>query len=611
VTTPAPSDKPVAEDFAQEIQAQLTALLYRNAGIGQIVNVSVASAVAYLGYHHGTGLFAVAWLLWMYLVSLGRYLLALRYRATAPDVAGSAAWRTRYLVSIVLTGASWIAGTGTIMWHGDDPVRFMTALALAGMVAGAVPILAPVILAFRLYAIPMLGGTAAIIFSFADNQLHWIFGVLTLVFLAAALRSARYLHDTLVASIRLSLEMDQQAKRLEQALVAAEAANHAKSRFLATMSHEIRTPMNGILGMAQLLLHPTLEQGEREDFARTILTSGQTLLTLLNDILDLSKIEAGKLNLEAKVFEPQQVVHETLLLFSDMAAQKGLRLEASWDALGERRYVGDSHRLRQMLSNLVSNAIKFTGSGQVGIEANEIGRDAQGALLEFAVTDTGIGIPADKRDILFMPFSQAHSSTTREFGGTGLGLSIVRTLAEAMGGGAGVDSEFGKGSRFWFRIRVGIVAAGEDTRNAQRPAALPAAAAAASAAAFGHVLIVEDIALNRAVLASLMSKLGVTVAMAEDGQQGVAAILRGDPVDLVLMDVQMPVLDGIAATRRIRAWEAANGRPRVPIIAVTANAFEEDRRRCLEAGMDDFIAKPVTFDTLRSVLVRWLGAAKG
>ena len=603
------SDKPTDEDLAPEIQAQLTALLFRNAGTSQAVNVAVASAVAYLGYHHGSGTIAVVWLLWMYLVSLGRYVLARRYRTAAPGVADSDVWRTRYVAGTVLAGISWLAGAGTIMWHGTDPVRFMAALALTGMVGGAVPILAPVIRAFRLYAIPMLGGTALIIFSFADNQLHWIFGVLTLVFLGAMLRSARYLNESLASSIRLGLEMDHLAKHLEQARHAAEAANNAKSRFLATMSHEIRTPMNGILGMAQLLLHPTLEQGEREDFARTILTSGQTLLTLLNDILDFSKIEAGKLKLEAKVFEPQQVVHETQLLFSDMATQKGLRLEASWDALGARRYMGDSHRLRQMLSNLVSNAIKFTPRGQIGIEANEIGRDAHSALLEFAVTDTGIGIPSDKHDILFMPFSQADSSTTREFGGSGLGLSIVRSLAESMGGSAGVDSEVGKGSRFWFRIRVGIVAAGEDTRNAQRPVAL-SAAAAAPAAAHKHVLVVEDIAINREVAAALLSRLGLEVAMAEDGQQGVDAILRGDPVDLVFMDVQMPVLDGLEATRRIRQWEAANGRPRLPIVALTANAFEEDRRRCLEAGMDDFLAKPVSLDMLRSTLSRWLGSAK-
>ena len=237
---------------------------------------------------------------------------------------------------------------------------------------------------------------------------------------------------------------------LREARISADAANTTKSQFLATMSHEIRTPMNGILGMAQLLLMPKLTDNERHVYAKTILSSGQTLLALLNDILGLSKIEAGKFQLDSNVFEPDSLLSETHMLFSGTAHNKGLQLEYQWNGLPGCRYMSDATRIRQMLLNLVGNAIKFTQTGYVRMEGVVRENDGESAVREFSVSDTGIGIPPDKIDYLFKPFSQTDGSISSTFGGTGLGLSIVRHLAQMMGGDVGVESVVGKGARFWF-----------------------------------------------------------------------------------------------------------------------------------------------------------------
>ncbi len=403
--------------------------------------------------------------------------------------------------------------------------------------------------------------------------------------------------------------------RMEEARTLAESANLEKSRFLATMSHEIRTPMNGILGMAQLLQEPGLDETRRRDYVGTILGSGQTLLTLLNDILDLSKIEAGKLVLESAIFDPRQIARETRELFAEAAARKGVTLTVDWTGLATARYTGDAVRLRQMLSNLVSNAIKFTDSGSIAVTLGEVDREVDRergrATLEFAVADTGIGVPPEKQALLFEPFTQADSSTTRRFGGTGLGLSIVRRLARLMGGEAGVESRPGQGARFWFRIVVAVPDAREIEAMA---AAAPAATAAApSASQFsGRVLVVEDNATNRKVIQAMLQRLGVEVLLAEDGAQGVVAATGSQRPDLVLMDVQMPVLDGYEATQRIRQWEGVDAEAaRLPIIALTADAYETDRQHSFAVGMDDFMAKPVELGRLSQMLARWLPQGSG
>ena len=418
--------------------------------------------------------------------------------------------------------------------------------------------------------------------------------------------------------IAIALTVSERLQRdLALARDQAHADSEAKSRFLATMSHEIRTPMNGILGMAQMLQQPTMEAPARQEAALVIVQSGQTLLTLLNDILDLSKVEAGKFELIPVPCQPLQLVREMENLFSSSARSQGLRLLSGWGGPASATYTADATRLRQMLSNLVDNAIKFTPRGEVRIEAFEVSpapSHGGAAVLEFAVTDTGIGLSQEQSARLFMPFSQADNSTTREYGGSGLGLSIVRRLARLMGGDAGVQSQPGQGARFWFRVQVQVQGQEAALQASAVAAAAPAAALAplAFAAQGATVLVAEDNAINRTVITAMLESIGVASVLAEDGQQAAQALAqlveRGTPPALVLMDMQMPVLDGLAATERIRAWEKEHQLPRVPIVALTANAYAEDRARCLSAGMDDFLAKPVNLVQLRAVVAQIIGS---
>ncbi len=397
----------------------------------------------------------------------------------------------------------------------------------------------------------------------------------------------------------LEIKIEERTYQLAIEKTRAEAASVAKSNFLATMSHEIRTPMNGVLGMAQVLAATRLTE-EQQLYVDTILDSGNSLLMVINDILDFSKIEAGKMLLEKVNFNLTHIANDISNLFKGKADEKNIQLTLSIDKQCPTELIGDSLRIKQVLQNYVSNAIKFTeqGSVQIDISGSKISDDSASIMIQ--VSDSGIGIDQSSQDKLFSDFTQVDSSTTRKFGGTGLGLAICKQLINLMQGEVGVKSQLDKGATFWFTLNLEINNAVEETTKQQ------IASNQEQPMLTGQILLVEDNMVNQLVAKAILEKFGLTPEVANNGQEAIEKI-QNTQFDLILMDCQMPVLDGFEATEKIRQLERENSlQGHLPIIALTANAHDKDKERCSSVGMDDYLSKPIIKDLLYDTLRKYI-----
>lgn len=534
---------------------------------------------AALGLVAGTGL--AGWARWW----LAGRLLA------QPEPIPAALIRS-YRLAAVLVGLCWgLFNALSVYWYGTGWASQLAMVVTVGLTAGATSTLASDLALFRLYTVVMLLPGSLLLAALGGQSALSSLPLFIFMFFISA--TGRQHYQRYWNSIRSERLLKRRTAELEE-------ANLAKSQFLATMSHEIRTPMNAVMGMTELLMDSELKPAQRE-WVSALRGGSQTLMSIITDILDLSKIESGKLELEEQSYELLSVLQETFGLFVSAARQKGLELRTQLGANEPVWLRGDSLRVRQILSNLLNNAMKFTERGEILVELHWPTPDQA----ELRVSDSGSGVPAEKLDRLFKPFSQADASISRRYGGTGLGLAICRQLAELLGGtiwmvsgcqAAGqsppdwTPKPRQQGSCFYFRWPVKRIEAPATAAAELAPLPRPL-----------RILVAEDNAVNRRVIGSMLEKLGYQAELVEDGAQAVAACGRAG-FEVIFMDLQMPELDGVSATRRIRELK---GSPRPWVIALTANAFREDREMSLAAGMDDFLTKPVRLQDVEQALRRY------
>ena len=527
-----------------------------------------------------------------------------------------------YFLAIIFVAMGWGIAS-MLMFPGEQMEQIILAFILVGVAASGISY-SNMLWVYSAYVCFILA-PLVVRFFYIGGEIYYTLSAMTSFLLGAIILAAYRINKSSSDALRLSLKNESLIKNLtrasgdlenlNQSLTSeieyvknieeelkkarddAERMSRSKGEFLANMSHEIRTPMNGVIGTLQLLEDTALTESQHE-YVNVAYKSADALLSILNDILDLSKIEAGKLEFEAIPFDLREIVNDVVVLHALKAEQAGIYLKSEIDERVPEHVVGDPTRMRQVLVNLISNAMKFTNEGGISVRVKLKLLDEKEVLIRVEVEDTGIGIPTNKHQKLFLAFSQADGSTTRKHGGTGLGLAIVRQLVEMMHGNLGIDSEVGKGSKFWFVIPLGI--AHEDEvkpalpEKTDQPVELE-----------GKILLVEDNPINQMVAKKMLEKLGLKSELAANGIEALE-LLKQDNFDAVLMDCQMPEMDGFEATRLWREQEVLLDSVHLPIIAMTANVMEGDRERCLACGMDDYLGKPVRQAELGVVLQRWI-----
>jgi len=529
--------------------------------------------------------------------------------------------RRWYLVAVFVTGAGW-GITATLMFPYEQIEQIVLAFILVGVAASGVTYshVSWVYFGYVGFAlVPLI-----IRLFYIGGEVYYALSAMTAFFLGVMMMAASRMNKASIDTLYLTYKNEeliqnltrarndlenlnqnlideishvkQMEVELKQEKDRAEKMSRAKGEFLANMSHEIRTPMNGIVGTMQLLEETQLNETQNE-YVKIACKSADSLLAILNDILDLSKIEAGKMSLEKIPFEWNEMVTDLVVLHSLKAEQQGVELTSIIDERLPKLGLGDPTRIRQILVNLISNALKFTRQGKVTVHVNVISIEQDECVVKIEVRDTGIGIPHNVQQYLFNAFTQADGSTTRKYGGTGLGLAIVKELVEMMDGHLGVESEEGKGSVFWFVLPTGISRSMlKEHKKRDNKSDEPVT---------GKVLLVEDNPINQMVAEKMLESIGLKSVLAANGREALD-MLEMVEVDAVLMDCQMPEMDGFEATRILRQREHKKGKRGIPVIAMTANVMEGDRERCIEAGMDDYIGKPVKKEELRSIMRHWL-----
>ncbi len=586
-------------DFDNAVRRQMLRVALGNSGRSVALLLLAVGYIAWLGWQAGDRLPAALTLLLGTVVACWRLWLVRRNESTSLLEEDEMAGIVRQLEGNgVMVGLMWVVATLFIYPTLKGTEATIYVVIICGSVASAAFFMSMAGRSFVFLTALQLGSLTLVSLWPGPVQ-SMPLAVLAVVFGITMWRATRDFRDIAQRAMRHSLEVDEANASLVRAKEAAEAANVAKSQFLATMSHEIRTPMNGVLGALDLLRQTEMDNRQRR-LVKTAAASGESLMDILNDVLDHSKIEAGKLVLSLTPMSLHAVAASATGLFRANAENRGLAISHRIDPDVPDAVLGDAPRLKQVLLNLLGNGLKFTEMGGVTLHMSVRSVAAQRVSVCFEVADTGIGIPAEAQDAVFQPFHQVDSTRSRLRGGTGLGLAISQRIVQSMGGTITLNSGLGQGSVFSFTLDFALAAnlppASQDSDFG---------ALVQEAPIHGVVLLVEDNIVNRMIGTEMLQSLGATVLEAEDGAMALT-VLESQHVDLVLMDIQMPVMDGYAAAQHTRERELRLRLPRIPILALTANAFDEDAAQARAAGMDGHLAKPYSRVQLAELLRRWL-----